>query len=173
MPPVTKPAGTFPEADERHLRPALTRNGRPHRQPKKPVSLKRPPHGFHRQDRTRQHKQRAVNPRVSHAYHAARSSRYFVSSRSARFDASPDSSHSRSRSSISRSYSDRGSRPPRRGSSRSPSINLRNSSPSGSANRAVFILMASGDRVFSHKYPVRSGRCATPSSESDRSSSEE
>src|SRR5438128_2644230 len=173
MPPVTKPAGTFPETHQRHLRPALTRNGRPHRQPEKPISLKRPPHGFHGQYGTRQHQQRAVNPRVSHDCHALRSSVYFFSHRSCKFDSSLASSHSWSRSRIIRSYSERGTRPPRRASSRSPSINLRNSSLSGSANRVVLILMASGDRVLSHKYPVRSGRCATPSSASDRSSSEE
>src|SRR5437879_2726359 len=173
MPPVTKPAGTFPEADQRNLGTALADDDRLRRQPEKPISLKRPPHGFHGQYRTREREQRAVNPRVSHAYHAARSSVYFFSHRSCKFDSSLASNHSWSRSRMIRSYSDRGSRPPRRGSSRSPSINLRNSSPSGSANRVVLILMASGDRVLSHKYPVRSGRCATPSSASDRSSSDE
>src|SRR5438046_1271729 len=160
MPPVTKPAGTFPEADQRNLGTTLADNGRPHRQAEKPISLK----GSKQKHRARENKEHAIHPRVFHACHVLRSSLYFFSHRSCKFDSSLPSSHSWSRSRMIRSYSDRGSRPPRRGSSRSPSINLRNSSPSGSANRVVLILMASGDRVLRPTYPVRSGRCATPSS---------
>src|SRR2546422_5492682 len=174
MPPIGETAGTLPEPDKRNQRTALAGDLRLHSQLKEPVPLKGPSQGQDQKYRAREDKKRAVDPGILHACHAARSSLYFFSKRSPRSeDSSFASTHSRSLSTMSLSYSERVIRPPRPGSSRSASIICRNSSPSGRSIRCVRTLIASGERVLSHRYPSRSGRWAMPSSASERSSSAE
>src|SRR6266852_521538 len=172
MSPVGEAAAATPETHERNRRAALAHHCRLHREPKEAVAMESAPRGEDQEHRTRQDEERHIHPEKFHGCHALRSSAYFFSKRSIVFSSSFMSSHSRSRSSMSRWYSDREIRPPK-SVSRRASISRRNASASGKSIGRVRIFTASGDRVFSHRYPVRSGRFAMPSKASERSSSGE
>src|SRR5713226_10494073 len=172
MSPICEPAGASPKTYERNRRAALAHHCRLHREPKEAVAKESAPHREDQEYWTRKDEERYVEPEIPHACHALRSSLYFFSKRSIVLNSSFMSSHSRSRSSMKRWYSGRERRPPK-SVSRRASILRRNSSLSGKSIGRVRNFTASGDRVLSHRYPVRSGRFAMPSKASERSSSGE
>src|SRR6266481_6616991 len=172
MSPVREPAAASPKTHERYRQAAFAHHCRLHREPKEAVTMESAPHGEDQENGTGKDKERYIEPEIPHACHALRSSAYFFSKRSIVLNSSFMSSHSRSRSSMKRWYSGRERRLPI-SVSRRASIFRRNTSLSGNSIGRVRNFTASGERVLSHRYPVRSGRFAIPSKASDRSSSGE
>src|SRR5712664_310883 len=150
MSPVGEAAAATPETHERNRRAALAHHCRLHREPKEAVTLESAPRGEDQEHRTRKDEERNIHPEMFHGCHALRSSLYFFSKRSIVFNSSFMSSHSRSRSALSRWYSGRERRPPK-SVSRRASILRRNSSLSGKSIGRVRNFTASGDRVLSHR----------------------
>src|SRR6266478_6292142 len=98
MSPVREPTAATPKTYERNRRAAFAHHCRSHREPKEAVVMESAPRGEDQEYRTRQDKERNIEPEIPHACHALRSSLYFFSKRSTTFNSSFMSSHSRSRS---------------------------------------------------------------------------
>src|SRR5258707_4420698 len=113
MSTVREAARTSPKTYERNRRAAFARHCWLHRQAEEAVTVESAPHRDDKKHGTRKDKERDVEPEIPHACHPLRSSAYFFSKRSATFNSSFMSSHSRSRSSMKRWYSGSERLPPR------------------------------------------------------------